>query len=111
MEMVRFVVDKVVIEQVFLIVFQFPPLSIIPPMLLAFVHYRKVSHLKTLNCMLQAGPPSLHYYYFVVLYSCIVLPPVGHSSNHEYHCCQLTDNRAVFRIFIALLRFTFDTLS
>ena len=24
------------------------------------------------------------------LHSCIVLPPVGHSSNHEYHCCQLT---------------------
>jgi hypothetical protein len=41
-------------------------------------------------CMLQAGPPSLHYYCSVVLHSCIVLPPVGHSSNHEYHCCQLT---------------------
>ena len=25
-----------------------------------------------------------------MLHSCIVLPPVGHSSNHEYHCCQLT---------------------
>ena len=36
------------------------------------------------------GPPSLHYYCAVVLHSCIVLPPVGHSSNHEYHCCQLT---------------------
>ena len=41
-------------------------------------------------CMLQAGPPSLHYYCAVVLHSCIVLPPVGHSSNHDYHCCQLT---------------------
>jgi hypothetical protein len=41
-------------------------------------------------CMLQAAPPSLHYYCSVVLHSCIVLPPVGHSSNHEYHCCQLT---------------------
>ena len=41
-------------------------------------------------CMLQAGPPSLHYYWAVVLNSCIVLAPVGHSSNHEYHCCQLT---------------------
>jgi len=40
-------------------------------------------------CMLQAGPPSLHYYCAVVLHSCIVLPPVGHSSNHDYHCCQL----------------------
>jgi len=41
-------------------------------------------------CMLQAGPPSLHYYCAVVLHPCILLPPVGHSSNHEYHCCQLT---------------------
>ena len=41
-------------------------------------------------CMFQAGPPSLHYYCAVVLHSCIVLPPVGHSSNHEYYCCQLT---------------------
>ena len=60
-------------------------------------------------CMLQAGPPSLHYYCAVVLHSCIVLPPVGHSSKHEYRCCQLTDNRTVFRIFIALLRFSFDS--
>ena len=62
-------------------------------------------------CMLQAGLPSLHYYSAVVLHSCIVLPPVSHSSNHQYHCCQLTDNRAVFRIFIALLRFSFDSPS
>jgi len=41
-------------------------------------------------CMLQARPPSLHYYCAVVLHSCIVLPPVSHSSNHEYQCCQLT---------------------
>ena len=40
--------------------------------------------------MLQLGPPSLYYYCAVVLHSCIVLPPVGHSPNHEYHCCQLT---------------------
>jgi len=46
-----------------------------------------------------------------VLHSYIVLPPVGHSSNHECHCCQLTDNRAVFRNFIALLRFSFDSPS
>jgi len=64
---------------------------------------------KTLNCMLQVGPPSLHYYCTIVLHSCIVLPPVGHSSSHQYHCCQLTDNRAVFRIFITLLRFSFDS--
>ena len=32
----------------------------------------------------------LHYCCAVMLYSCIVLPPVGHSSNREYHYCQLT---------------------
>jgi hypothetical protein len=41
-------------------------------------------------CTLQAGPPNLHYYCAVVLHSCIVLPPVGHPSNHDYHSCQLT---------------------
>jgi hypothetical protein len=37
-----------------------------------------------------SGAPTLHYYCVVVLYFCIILPPFGHSSNHEYHCCQLT---------------------
>ena len=73
--------------------------------------YTRVSHMKTLNCMLQAGPSSLHYYCSVVLHSCIVLSPIGHSSNHEYCCCQLTDNRDVIRTFIALLRFSFESPS
>jgi len=41
-------------------------------------------------CMLQAVPPYLHYYCAVVLHSCTLLPHVDPSSNHEYHCCQLT---------------------
>jgi hypothetical protein len=60
-------------------------------------------------CMLQAGPPSLHYYCAVVSHSCIVLPPVGHSSYHEYHCCQLTRQLScvsnfyhTFKVFIWL---------
>ena len=60
-------------------------------------------------CMLQAGPPSLHYYCAVVLRSCIVLPPVSHSSNDEYHCCQLTKQSSIvlnfyrtFKVFIWL---------
>jgi len=73
-------------------------------------HNEELNDLYSTWCMLQAGPPSLHYYCAVVLHSCIVLPPVGHSSNHQYHCCQLTDNRAAFRIVIALLRFSFDSL-
>ena len=40
--------------------------------------------MKTLKCLLQAGPPSLRYYCAVVSHSCIVLPPVGHSSNREW---------------------------
>ena len=62
-------------------------------------------------CMLQAGPPSLHYYCAVVLHSCIVLPPVDHSSNHAYHCCQLTRQSTRFRIFITHLNFAFDSPS
>jgi hypothetical protein len=64
----------------------------------------RVNHMITLNCMLQTGPPPLHYYCAVVLQSCIVVPQVGHSSNHEYHCCQLTDIRAVFWIFYRTFR-------
>jgi len=45
---------------------------------------------------------------FIFLCS-IVLPPVGHSSNYEYHCWNLQDNQAVVRIFIPLLRFSFDS--
>jgi len=41
-------------------------------------------------CMLQEWAPCLHYHCAVVLHSCIVLPAVGHSSKHEYHCCHLT---------------------
>jgi len=33
---------------------------------------------------------TLLLYCTVALHSCILLPPVSHSSNHEYHCCQLT---------------------
>jgi hypothetical protein len=50
-------------------------------------------------CMLQAGPPSLHYYFAVVLHSCIILPLVGHSSFHEYHYCQLTRQTSCFLNF------------
>jgi len=42
------------------------------------------------------------------LRSSIVLPPVGHSSNHEYHCCQLTGQSSgvsnfyhVFKVFVS----------
>jgi len=56
------------------------------------LHYlkKRMTDAVLLWWMLQVGLPSLHYYCVVMLHSCIVLPSVGHSSNHEYHCCQLT---------------------
>jgi uncharacterized Tic20 family protein len=58
-------------------------------------------------CMLQAGPPSLRYYFAVVLHSCMILPPVGHSSYREYHYFQLTRQTScvlnfycTFKVFI-----------
>ena len=55
------------------------------------------------------GPPHLHYYCAVALHSCIVLPPVDHSSNRKYHCCQLTRQSScisnfyrAFKVFIWL---------
>ena len=60
-------------------------------------------------CMLEVGPPSLHYCCAVVLHSSIILPPACHSSNHEYHCCQLTGQSSgvsnfyhTFKVFIWL---------
>ena len=60
-------------------------------------------------CMLQVGPPTLHHYCAIVLHSCIVLPPVGNSSSHEYHCCQLTRQSScvsnfyrTFKVFVWL---------
>ena len=70
---------------------------------------KQITDAVLLWCVLQAGPPSLHYYCAVVLHSCTVLPPVGHSSNHEYHCCQLTRQSSrvlnfyrTFKVFIWL---------
>ena len=57
----------------------------------------------------EAGPLFLHYYCTIVLHSCIALLPVCHSSNHEYHCCQLTRQSScvsnfysTFKVFIWL---------
>jgi hypothetical protein len=60
-------------------------------------------------CMLQAGPPFLHHYCAVILHSCILLTHVGHSSDHENHCCQLTKKSNCVSNFIALLNFSFDS--
>jgi hypothetical protein len=48
-------------------------------------------------CMLQAGPPSLHYYFTVVLHSCIMLPPVATLHTMSIIIVNLKDKRrAVF---------------
>jgi hypothetical protein len=51
-----------------------------------------------------SGPPSLHYYCAVVLHSCTVLPPVDHSSNHQYHCRQLTRQSSCVSNFYRTLK-------
>jgi len=55
--------------------------------------------------MLQVGPPALHYYCAVVLHSCIVLPPVGHPSNHEYRCCHLKRHSSCVSNFYRTFKF------
>ena len=59
-----------------------------------------------------SGAAILHYCCTVMLHSCIVLPPVGHSSNHQYNCCQLTGKSSgfskfyrTFNVFIWLLSY------
>ena len=51
-----------------------------------------------------SGAAILHYYCAVVLHSCMVLPPVGHPSNHEYHFCQLTRQSSCVSNFYRTLR-------
>ena len=62
--------------------------------------------------MLQAGPPSLHYY---CAPSCCIPAAYYHMSatlqTMSITVVNLQDIRAVFRIFIALLRFSFDSPS
>jgi hypothetical protein len=60
-------------------------------------------------CMLQAGPPSLDYYCAIVLHSCIILSAILQTISITV--VNLQDNRAVFRIFMALFRFPFDSPS
>jgi hypothetical protein len=75
------------------------------------LYYTKVSQMKTLNrvYLLIYWTQKVHND-FIFLCS-IALPPVDHSSNHQYHCWNLQNDRAVFRIFTALLRFSFDSPS
>ena len=73
-----------------------------------FVRYEGESN-ENLKYLLIYWTQKLHND-FIFLCS-IVLPPVGHSSNYEYHCWNLQDNGAVIRIFIALLRFSVDSPS
>jgi len=67
--------------------------------------------MKTLNIFYLLIYWTQKVYNDLIFLCSIVLPPVGHSSNHEYRCWNLQDNRAVVRIFIALLRFSVDSPS
>jgi len=71
----------------------------------------RVSQMKTLNMFYLVIYWTQKVHNDFVFLCCIVLPSVGHSSNHEYHCWKLQGNRAVVWRFIALLIFSFDSPS
>ena len=73
--------------------------------------YTSVSQLKTLNVFYLVIYWTQKVYNYFIFPCSIVLPPVGHSSNHEHHCWNSQDNRSGVRIFIALSGFSFDSLS
>jgi len=74
-------------------------------------HNTRVNQLKTVNMLYLVIYWTQNVHNDFIFLCNIVLPPVGHSSNHEYHCWNLQDNPAVVRIFIALLRFSFESPS
>ena len=71
----------------------------------------RVSQMKTLNMFYLVIYWTQKAHNDFIFLCSIVLPHFGHSSNHEYHCWNSQDNRAVVRNFIALLRFSFDSPS
>ena len=52
--------------------------------------HTKVSHLKTLNMFYLVIYWTQKVHNDFIFLCSIALPPVGHSSNHQYHCVQLT---------------------
>jgi hypothetical protein len=59
-----------------------------------------------------SGAAILNYCCAVMLHSSIVLPPVGHSSNHEYHRCPLTgQSSGVSNFYYTFIRVSFDSPS
>jgi len=71
----------------------------------------RMSQMKTLNIFYPAIYWTQKVHNDLIFLCSIVLPPVGHSSNYEYHCWNLQDNQTLVRIFIALLRFSVDSPS
>ena len=71
----------------------------------------RVSQMKTLNMFYLVIYWTQKVHNEFIFLCSIVLPPVGHSSNHEYHCWNLQDNRAVVRSFIAIFRFSVESPS
>jgi hypothetical protein len=60
---------------------------------------------------ISRGLPNLHYCCAVVLCSCIVLPMSAPLQTMSNTVANLQDNRNVFWIFIALVRFSFNSPS
>ena len=71
----------------------------------------RVSQMKSLNMFYPVIYRTQKVHNDLIFLCSILLPPVGHLSNHEYHCWNSQDSRAMVRIFIALLRFSVDSPS
>jgi len=63
-----------------------------------------VSQVKTLNMFYLSIYWTQEVHNDFMFLCSIVLPRVGHFSNHEYHCWNLQDNGAVVRIVIAIFK-------
>jgi len=72
--------------------------------------YARVSQMKTLNMFYLVIYWTQNVHNDFIFLCSIVLPAVGHSSNHEHQCWKLQHSRSVVRIFIALSRFSFESL-
>jgi len=71
----------------------------------------RVSQMKTLNIFYLVIYWTQKVHSDFIFLCGIVLSHVGHSPNHQFHCWNLQDNRAVVRNFILLLKFPLDSPS
>jgi len=79
--------------------------SKIPEVLTNYPVYRRVNQLKPLNMFYLVIDWTKKAHNDFIFQCSIVLPPVGHSSNHEYHCRKLQTIELWFEILAHFLGF------